>query len=100
MSDSSRKNALRIPSRKNARNSKSVSEIEIETNQGRKPLMVTSILNEMIKIFKRHGEKLVTIAVGAGLLYTLDWSWSNIKSFISGGVIMFYLWLIFGAEDK
>ena len=54
----------------------------------------------MMKIIKRHGEKLVTVAVGAGLLYTLDWSWSNIKSFVSGGIVLFYLWTIFGAEDE
>lgn len=63
-------------------------------------MLVASILNEMMKIFKRHGEKLVTVVVGAGLLYTLDWSWSNIKSFVSGGIVLFYLWTIFGAEDE
>lgn len=63
-------------------------------------MKVVSILKVMIKVFKKHGEKIITAVVGAGLLYTLDWSWSNVKSFVSGGVVLFYLWLIFGAEDE
>lgn len=62
--------------------------------------MGVSILNEMSKIFKKHGEKLITIAVGTGLLCTLDWTWSNIKSFVSGGIVLFYLWTIFSEDGE
>jgi len=53
----------------------------------------------MKKFIQNHGEKIITVAVGAGLLSTLDWSWSNVKSFLSGGVIAFYLWLIFTQKE-
>jgi len=54
----------------------------------------------MKNFIKNHGEKIITICVGASLLSTLDWSWSNVKSFLSGGVIAFYIWLIFTAKER
>ena len=52
-----------------------------------------------MEFLKKHSKDIIYVGVTVLLCLNLDWSWSNFKSFVTGGVIVLSLFNRFSEED-